>query len=633
MCGICGIVSSENSYLVQEKLLGAMCDVISHRGPDEEGYYINNAIGLGMRRLKIIDLSTGSQPIFNEDRSIVVVFNGEIYNFLELRNSLTKKGHTFSSNSDTEVIVHLYEDNGDSFVEHLNGMFGIALWDKKRKKLILARDRMGEKPLYYTKKEDILVFGSELKSILCFPNLNPEINNEAVYHYFTFNYIPTPLTIYKNINKLAPGEYLTFKDNKITIKKYWSLTPAKQIEIKDEKEVAEELQRQLVRSIKMRLISDVPLGAFLSGGIDSSIMVALMSQISNGPVKTFSIGLENDTRSELPFARQVAKRYATEHHELIANPNAVDLIDKVLWHFDEPFADSSALPTFLVSQLTRQHVTVAISGDGGDELFGGYERYQRILARTSTNKTPKGIRHLLSNTIGAALPFGTKGKAFMQSLQYSDYDFFTIGTSEELKGQLFSKDFLYSISSITSKDIANTAFLPNRSLLKKCINFDMKYYLPDDILVKVDRMSMAASLETRAPFLDHNVVEFASSIPDNLKIKENITKYILKNTFRHLLPEAIFTRGKSGFSIPLEDWFRKELKEMLQTNLSTRKLKETGVLSPHFVKTILNQHFSGKRNHKRLIWMILIFQLWHEQCYERIHPKITTALNNRGIYG
>lgn len=633
MCGICGIISSDNSYLIQENLLGAMCDVITHRGPDEQGYYIKNGIGLGMRRLKIIDLATGSQPICNEDGSVVVVFNGEIYNFLELRKSLIQKGHTFSSNSDTEVIVHLYEDYGDDFLKHLNGMFGIALFDKSRKKLILARDRMGEKPLYFTKKEDILVFGSELKSILCFPDLNAEMNQEAVYHYFSFNYIPAPLTIYKNINKLAPGEYLTFKNNKVTIKKYWDLASAKQLKIKDEQEIAEELQRQLVKSIQMRLISDVPLGAFLSGGIDSSIMVALMSQISNVPVKTFSIGLENDAQSELPFARQVAKKYATDHHELIAKPNAIDLIDQVLWHCDEPFADSSALPTLLVSQLTKQHVTVAISGDGGDELFGGYERYQRILARTSFNKTPKLIRHFLSCAVGEALPFGTKGKAFLQGLQYSDFDFFTIGTSEELKRHLFSKDFLHSLGNTTSKDIANTAFLPNHSLLQQCINFDIKYYLPDDILVKVDRMSMAASLETRAPFLDHNVVEFAASIPDHLKINENITKYILKNTFKHLLPESIFTRGKSGFSIPLEDWFRKELKEMLQTNLSTRKLKETGVLSPHFVKTILNQHFSGKRNHKRLIWMILIFQLWHEQCYKSMHPKITMALKNRGIYG
>jgi asparagine synthase (glutamine-hydrolysing) len=633
MCGICGIISSDNSYPVQKNLLGAMCDVITHRGPDEEGYYIDGGIGLGMRRLKIIDLSTGSQPIFNEDKSVVVVFNGEIYNFLELRNSLIQKGHTFFSSSDTEVIVHLYEDHGDKFLDHLNGMFGIALWDIKRRKLILARDRMGEKPLYFTKKDDVLIFGSELKSVLCFPNLGREINNEAIYHYFSFNYIPTPLTIYKNINKLAPGECLTFKDNKITINKYWSLSSAKQIEIKDEHEVAEELHKQLVNSIKMRLISDVPLGAFLSGGIDSSIMVALMSQISSTPVKTFSVGLENDQQSELPFARQVAKKYATDHHELIASPNAIDLIDQVLWHFDEPFGDSSALPTFLLSQLIRQHVTVAISGDGGDELFGGYERYQRILARTSTIKTPKYIRHLLSKTIGAGLPFGAKGKALLQSLQYCDYDFFTIGTSEELKGQLFSKDFLSSLGSITSKDIADLAFLPNHSLLQQCINFDIKYYLPDDILTKVDRMSMAASLETRAPFLDHNVVEFASSIPDNLKIKNNITKYILKNTFKDLLPEAIFTRSKSGFSIPLEDWFRKELKEMLQTNLSPKQLDETGVFAPHFVNTILDQHFSGKRNHKRLIWMILTFQLWHEQCYKRVHPKITAALNSRGIDG
>ena len=606
MCGICGLINSGERISSLPALIGAMCDVITHRGPDEAGYFVADNIALGMRRLKIIDLHTGSQPIFNEDQSVVVVFNGEIYNFIELKNNLQKKGHRFYTKSDTEVLVHLYEEHGEAFLKYLNGMFGIALWDKNHKKLLLARDRMGEKPLYYTQTKNALIFGSELKSILCYPGLTREMEGKAIYHYFTLNYIPAPLTIYRNIFKLFPGEYLTYQYNVISKNKYWDERVTSSTNAFSEEDFQENLYDELCKAVKLRLISDVPLGAFLSGGIDSSIMVALMSKISNAPVKTFSIGLENEKRSELPFARAVADRYATEHHELIAKPDALSLIDRLIWHFDEPFGDSSAIPTFLVSELTKKYVTVSILGDGGDELFAGYERYQRIAGRIVPQKIPGVMRYLASHILGNALPFGFKGKAFLQGLQYDNYDFFTVGTSEQLKCSLFTNDFLRQLNGVSSRKVANLFFLEDRSLLNQCMFFDQKVYLPDDILTKVDRMSMANSLETRAPFLDHNLVEYAMKISPNLKLNGNTKKYILKKTFGNYLPEEVFTHKKTGFSIPLDEWFRNELREFITETLTKKRIEEAGVLSYPFVAKIISQHLTGKRNHKRLLWMILM---------------------------
>jgi len=629
MCGICGIVTTENKERISGSLIGAMCDVITHRGPDEEGIFIDGGVALGMRRLKIIDLSTGSQPIFNEDRSVAVVFNGEIYNFIELQEYLLKKGHKFYTKTDTEVIVHLYEDYGEDFLRYLNGMFGIALWDKNLEKLILARDRMGEKPLYYTHIGKSLIFGSELKSILCYPKLVKRIEKQAVYHYFTFNYIPSPLTIYKNVYKLFPGEYLIYKGNFVSKKKYWDVR-FNEIPCSLENEIEERLLHELTKSVKMRLISDVPIGAFLSGGIDSSIIVALMSCINNKPVKTFSIGLEDDKNSELPFARAIADKYGTEHYELIAKPDALNLIDRIVWHFDEPFGDSSAIPTFLVSQLTRKFVTVAISGDGGDELFGGYTRYQRIRDRSNMWNKPLMLFKPFLKYFGDIMPYGFKGKAFLQGLKYDDYSFFAIGTNEEFKNHLFADSFLLQVNDISSVDIAKRFLLEDQPLLNKCMFFDMKVYLPDDILTKVDRMGMANSLEIRPPFLDHNLVEFAFSIKPELKVNEKGTKYILKKTFKNYLPQITMVRHKSGFSIPLEEWYRKELKPFIMDILSKKRIKEMGMFNNRFISKLITQHMSGKRNHKRLLWMILMFQLWYESWFIKTHPRLKSILETRG---
>ena len=633
MCGICGFSGSEALIEDARACIGAMCDVIVHRGPDEDGYYVDSGIVLGMRRLKIIDLLSGSQPIFNEDKTVVVVFNGEIYNFKEIRHQLVQKGHEFQTNTDTEVIAHLYEDCGEDFVTHLNGMFGIALWDAAKKKLILARDRMGEKPLYYSFMDKKIIFGSEIKSILCHPGADRSISHEALYHYFSFNYIPAPLSVYKNIKKLLPGEMLIYQNGVIEKKRFWTPRLAPNL-VTGEEEFKSLLYDKLYQAVKLRMISDVPLGAFLSGGIDSSIMVCLMSQVSSSPVKTFSIGLENEERSELPFARAVAERCGTDHYELIARPDAVGLIDKISWYFDEPFGDSSAIPTFLVSELTRRHVTVAISGDGGDELFAGYERYQRIIKRSEFYRKwkflPDFVTKFSSGFVGDSLPFGFKGKAFLQSLKYDNYSFFSVGTSEELKRHLFSKKILKDMQDKDSFSVAE-ALRTDAALIDQCMLFDMNSYLPDDIMTKVDRMSMANSLETRAPFLDHSFVEFALTIPSSLKLKNEISKYILKQTFRKDLPESVFAHKKTGFSIPLSDWFRNELRPLLFDTLTKAAIEKTGILSYPFVEKVLSQHMAGTRDHQRLIWMILMFQLWHRNWAEKDHPKVAEALRRRKI--
>lgn len=632
MCGICGFINSDLKKETAESTIKAMCDVILHRGPDEAGYYSKQNVTLGMRRLKIIDLSTGSQPIYNEDKTVVVVFNGEIYNFLELKTNLEAKGHQFYTNTDTEVIVHLYEEHGGDFLKYLNGMFGISLWDEKEKKLIIARDRLGEKPLYYSTQKGTFLFGSEIKSLLCYPGFPKEINPKAVLHYFTFNYIPAPLTIYKNVFKLFPGECLICHNGEYKLKTYWQASYSDQNPVPvPEKELEERLVQEVYDSVKLRLTSDVPLGAFLSGGIDSSIMVALMSQINNSPIKTFSIGLANQKKSELPFARAVADQYETEHHELIAKPDALSIFNNLVWHFDEPFGDSSAIPTFLVSQLTKQYVTVAISGDGGDELFGGYKRYQRILQRASLEKLPKTLRHILGKGLGDQLPFGFKGKAFLQSMEYNDYDSFAVGTRNNIKQNIFSDSYKKNIEGMTSFEVSDNFLLHDQLLLNQCMFFDLKVYLPDDILVKVDRMSMANSLETRAPFLDHNLVEFAMTIPPHLKTTQTSTKDILKKAFRKQLPEVIFSHEKTGFSIPLGDWFRNDLKSFLMDSLTKERIEDVGFLNYPFVRKIISQHMTGQRNHDRLLWMILMFQEWHSSWFKNTHPKMNEILQANNL--
>jgi len=619
MCGIAGIMNRATEQMVSHETVTAMCDIIRHRGPDEAGYYIKGNIGLGMRRLKVIDLATGSQPIFNEDKTVVTVFNGEIYNYKKLRRRLESKGHRFYTSTDTEVIVHLYEEYGDDFMSHLNGMFAIALWDESEKKLLLVRDRLGEKPLHYGLTPDgDLVFSSEIKSILTARMIEKELDYKSVFQYFSLIYVPAPHSIYKNIYKLPAGHFLICRNGTVEVEEYWDIRYKPDFS-RSEEDFAAELHEKLVNSIRDRLISDVPIGAFLSGGIDSSIVVALMSTIMDRPVKTFSIGFKEDRYNELSYARSVADRYKTDHHEFVVDPKAIDLVEKIVWHFDEPFGGPSAIPTFIVSEMARKYVTVVLTGDGGDEVFGGYDSYMERLKRKRLSIIPKWMRAIIAGGVGANLPPSTRGKGFLQSLDMDENRLHCIGLTQHRIRQMFSADFLEHIGALDAFDIAkeHAERVSESEYLSRFMYLDAKLYLPGNVLVKVDRMSMANSLETRTVFLDHDVVEFAAGIPAGLMIKDGVGKYILKKTAQDLVPRQILKRGKWGFALPVEDWFRGELRGLLTEVVDSSR--DTGIFNHAFLKRKVDEHMSGKRNNKRLLWAFMMFQLWHNKCY-RTNP-------------
>ncbi len=610
MCGICGIVNNHSQHPVSPDLLTKMTDTLTHRGPDEAGFFVKGNVGLGMRRLKIIDLFTGKQPIFNEDRTVSVVLNGEIYNYVELRADLEKRGHHFYTRSDTEVIVHLYEQYGEDFLAHLNGMFAIGLWDDAAQKLLLARDRLGEKPLYYTLEDQGIRFASELKAFLADPDFPREIDPAAIYHYFTYIAVPAPHTIYRQVRKLRPGHYLRYQSGRAEIVKYWDVHFDPQHHW-SEAYVCEQLRALLTASLRQRLRCDVPFGAFLSGGIDSTVVVGLMSEILAEPVQTFSIGFKEDRYNELDYARQVAERFGTKHHEFIVAPTAVGLLDKLIWHFDEPFAGPSAIPTYFVSKLARKYVTVVLTGDGGDEVFLGYDRYQRMLRRRKFTWLPMPVRRLLAKQIGDRLPAGAYGKRYLQSMGLDDMYYYNVYLTEYWKRQMFSPDFLQSIPGCDSFSVVEHS-VPDRSqeYLSRLNYFDLQYYLSDNVLVKVDRMTMANSLESRALFLDHRIVEFAAKIPTRLKMKNGVTKYILRQSCRDLLPPAIRNRGKWGFALPVDEWFRGELRELITEKVEATR--QDGMFNYPFLAGILREHLSGRRDHYQPLWAFLILQKWFE---------------------
>ena len=635
MCGISGILSLKKEEKITPAMIAPMCAVMRHRGPDEEGIHCQGPIGLGMRRLKIIDLDSGRQPIFNEDGSVCVVFNGEIYNYKKLREDLIKKGHFFKTQSDTEVLVHLYEEEGEDFLCSLNGMFAIALWDQKREKLILARDRFGEKPLHYLYSSKRLTFSSELKSMLTSLPERPQLDSEAVYQYFLSHYIPAPLTIYQGIKKLLPGHYLRIVKGEISEIKYWDFTYEPDYTM-GESYISERIYDLLEDSVRLRLVSDVPLGAFLSGGVDSSVIVGLMSHLMDQPVQTFSIGFKEEKYDESRFALEVSRSFGTEHKEQIVEASAVGLINDLVWHFDEPFGDSSAIPTYLLSKMTRQNVKVALSGDGGDELFAGYNRYVRMDGRKKWNLLPRPLLKQLS-TIGRILPKDTRGKAFLQSLDIEDYPFFCFGSEPMQLEGLLSEEFKEEVKTLNPYRFSERYFLDlgRREYIAPFMYFDAKVYFPDDILVKVDRMSMAHSLETRVPFLDHRLVEFVATIPANLKLRKSlggkIGKYILKRAFKKLLPEVIQKRPKQGFTLPVALWFRDELREMALDVLSESHVKRMGILNPQAVSRMLNEHIQGNANHKRKLWACFVFVLWYQSWIESKQTEECNRFNSVGL--
>ncbi len=623
MCGITGFISKEKNLPVgkREILLDRMCRIITHRGPDEQGMVVKERAALGMRRLSIIDIKSGQQPIYSEDDNLAIVFNGEIYNYKEIKKELEALGHRFKTDSDTETILLAYEEFGARCLEKLRGMFAFAIWNFREETLFIARDRVGKKPLFYslTKAGDF-VFGSELKTLLAHGEIEKEIDFAALDAYLTFGYVPEEFCIFKNVRKLAPGHFLIFKNGKVRTEKYWDFNYLKPTNIKTEDEYIEVLREKIRDAVNIRLISEVPLGAFLSGGVDSSTIVAMMSEISQSPIKTFSIGFNEDTFSELKYARIAAKYFNTEHHEFIVTPDLVDIVDELVWHFDEPFADSSALPTFMVSKMAREFVTVVLSGDGGDELFAGYSRYVTDKKRSGLANLPKAFRRGVLQRVGEKLPHGARGKNYLYNVSLDPVDRYIDSVSQfnaPRKKSLYSKDFRAQLNGSFGaaerefKEFAESVSTGNA--IDNLLYLDSKTYLPGDILTKVDRMSMANSLEARAPLLDHKLIEFVVGIPPELKMKGLETKYILKKAMEGIVPREILYREKQGFGMPLNEWINSQLRERIHSDLSDRRTLERGYFEKTYIQILLNEHSKGRRDHSMPLWLLWMLELWHRK--------------------
>jgi len=618
MCGIAGLVLPADER-VDETDVHRMCQTIVHRGPDDEGIHTQGPFGLGMRRLSIIDLAGGHQPIHNEDKTVWVVFNGEIYNFPDLRRELESRGHRFYTQSDTEVIVHLYEEMGSECVQKLRGMFAIALYDAERKLLLLARDRLGKKPLHYAIDRGQLLFASEIKAILAIRPELAELSGEGLLQYFYFGYINDPHTVFETIHKLPAGHLLEWRDGSLKVRRYWDLPEyGTRAEISEE-QCLEELEQQLEEAVRIRMISDVPLGALLSGGVDSSIVVALMARASSKPIRTFSIGFRAESFNEAEYARAVAQRFGTDHNELVVDPDFKETLLYLSTMLEEPFGDSSMLPTYYVSQMARKHVTVALSGDGGDELFAGYERYLVAMDRQKFNCVPNWMGRAYRAALHDLVPAGMYGKnlAWNASLgardrYLDDVSFFPVLHRER---QLFTTEFLDFAKRLPNplhawQTIYENA--PAQDALSRLLYLDTKTYLPGDILTKVDRMSMATSLEVRAPLLDHRFVEFVTALPVEWKFKERKQKYILKRLAERLgIPRALLHRPKQGFQLPLVEWMRSEMKhEFLEVLVEPRSLQR-GYFKPAAVRSLVDEHLRGRRDRSSLLWQMLVLELWH----------------------
>ncbi|RJQ53804.1 MAG: asparagine synthase (glutamine-hydrolyzing) [Nitrospiraceae bacterium] len=620
MCGICGKVYIDGERKVSGNEITGMRDVMIRRGPDDAGLFIKNNVGLGHRRLSIIDLEASHQPMSNEDGSIWIVFNGEIYSFKELRDELLKKGHVFKTKGDTEVIIHLYEEYGRDCVSMLRGMFAFAVWDSRDDSLFLARDRIGKKPLHYYHDNKVFLFGSEIKSILAdeYYNSKKEMDMHALHSYFSFLCVPDPLTMFKGIRKLPAGHTLTLKRGRADINKYWDVNFGG-TQVKTEKQYCEELMELLKEAVRIRLISDVPLGAFLSGGIDSSSVVALMSQLVDQPVKTFSIGFSEDRYNESSDARIVAEYFKTDHTEFILNPkDIITGINEILLYFDEPFADSSALPTYYVSKLAREKVTVILSGDGGDELFGGYPwRADRPGYQLALSRLPMFLKKNL-RFAARFLPSAVKGKNFLRHIDmpYERYilDAKAVFNQEE-RSSLYSDELINALKGIDPYHY-NLQYLKkadDKGWTDSIMEYDLKTYLPNDILTKVDRMSMFNSLEVRVPILDHRVIEYAAVIPASLKIKNGISKYIFKKAMKDILPKQVLGKIKHGFNLPLETWLRTDLKK------DVREIILNAGRHSYFnnanIEAMLKKFFGGDDSYNFKVWELYVFQLWYQKIF------------------
>lgn len=617
MCGIAGIVGHDRR--VNEHSIHAMCQSIVHRGPDDEGIFVKDGVGLGMRRLSIIDLDGGHQPVFNEDRSIWLVFNGEIYNFKELRAELEARGHRFSTNSDTEVIVHLYEDLGEDCVKKLRGMFAFALYDQSKCRLLLARDRVGKKPLHYAVHEKQVYFASEIKSILAVAPELAETDRQGLLQYFYFGYIPDPLTAYASIKKLPPGHLLVFENGKIESRQYWDLPRYSTHSPNSEEECLEQLEHRLAEAVRIRMVADVPLGAMLSGGIDSSTVVALMARASDRPITTFSIGFRDAAFNEAPFARRVAETFGTDHHELMVEPEILQTVEKLTSSLDEPFGDSSMIPTYLICCLARKYVKVALSGDGGDEAFAGYERYRLHLQDRSYPWLPQWAGRVYRERIHALVPYAVPGRSLAYSISLPWQDRYTEGVSFhpfQREMGLLSQEFVGNAHPLQLfRDYIDHA--PAGDPLSRVLYLDAKTYLPGDILTKVDRMSMLTSLEARVPLLDHVFLEWVTGLTPEWKSRGQTQKYILRKLAERVgVPRDVLYRRKQGFALPLARWMRNELKDLIVTVLLEPQTMQRGYFNPRAIRRLLDEHLSGRRDHSPRIWRLLMFELWQRNFVE-----------------
>ncbi len=630
MCGITGWINLKKSKENHtESVLHSMCERIVHRGPNSEGIWMDDTVALGMRRLSVIDLETGDQPVFSEDRSVVVMMNGELYNYREVRAELEKKGHKFTTKSDTEILPHLYEEYGEDLVDHLNGMYAFSLWDTRKRKLIIARDRFGEKPLYYGIFDRKLLYASEPKALLAHPAVKAELNLDALRQYLSFDYVPAPQSIYKGISKLPAAHIMTVENGEVKTRRYWNISwgqlhmPAREQGRKTQlDDKATELRDLLSDAVRMRLVADVPLGILLSGGIDSSTIAAFAVQHATERVKTFSIGFEEDSFDESKYARQVAKHLDTEHYEeKLSATTAGDLISEIGTWLDEPLSDGSLIPTFLLAQFVRKHVTVALGGDGGDELFAGYPMYYAHTVAAKYASVPAFLRKSLIEPVVKLLPVSTKNMSFdykakrfvrganLDTVERHHSWFGSFSLDEQ--NQLLSPEILAA----SDGDI----YRGPRDLLQLCdattdielMQFlDINYYMAEDILTKVDRAAMAVSLETRAPFLDPRIGQFAASLPLEYKLKGKSGKHILKKAMADLLPANILHRPKKGFGIPVAEWLKGRLNPLMHSLLDPARLKDQGLFEPTYVQTLITEHERGIASHHKQLWTLLVFQLW-----------------------
>jgi asparagine synthase (glutamine-hydrolysing) len=623
MCGIVGKIAALNGRNVEPDVLERMCIALEHRGPDSRGLFVGEGAGLGIQRLRVVDLVTGDQPIYNEDRSVVVVLNGEIYNFAELGAQLRRAGHEFCTKGDTEVIVHLYEEHGVDCVKHLHGMFGFALWDRRRRRLLLARDRVGKKPLYYSTASGGATFASELRALLEDPDVPRRIDPAAIDLFLTYGYVPAPRSIFRDVQKLPPAHALVIEDGHVSLDRYWRLDFSRKRAVSDPRELHEPIRDAIRKATRRRMVADVRVGAFLSGGIDSSAVVAAMAEASSAPVKTFSIGFDREAFNELPHARKVAEQFGTEHQEFIVSPDAIAIVPRLVRQYGEPYADPSAIPSFYLAEMTRRHVTVALNGDGGDESFGGYQRYVANAVAGRLDRIPLPLRRAAAYIAGG-LPRGevasvaSKARRLLETLPLSPaerYQRYVAWFNAEQRAELYTTEFAWDACNEDAHDPVASAWAEatGDDLVDVMLEVDTTTYLPGDLITKIDIATMAYALEARSPLLDHELMEFAATIPADLKVRGGQKKWILREALRGWLPSDVLDRSKQGFSVPISDWFRHELRDLVRDVLLDPGAVSRGYFRSEAVQNMVDRHVGGTHDEGKRLWSLFMLELWHRE--------------------